>query len=240
MNASVIYKQIPKCDLTLIGEAVRYGVADLHEALGPHVGRSLLMNPTMRPLNPTRIAGQAVTVENYPGDNLFLYGGLDLIQPGQVLVLTNGGGWLGAQWGEVATTYAQHRGIGGVVVDGPIRDVDAMRELNFPIWSTSISPSHPEKRGPGSVNRPVVAAGVRVEPGDVVVADGDGVIVIPPGLLGAAIEGAHARTAREREFKERIKRGEPIVDVVGVRPLLSVSNIEWRDMTWRDDPKRSV
>lgn len=125
-----------------------------------------------------------------------------------------------------------------MVVDGPVRDVDALRDMHFPVWSTSISVSHPEKRGPGSVNCPIVVAGVRVEPGDVVVADGDGVLVIPPGLLPAAIEGARVRTEREQGYKDRIRRGESIVDMIGARALLAAPGIERRDTTWRDDPQR--
>jgi 4-hydroxy-4-methyl-2-oxoglutarate aldolase len=239
MNTSVIYTHIPVCDPKLIAEAARYGIADLYEALGVNVGRALLMDPNMRAVTPgARIAGQAVTAQNYPGDNLFLYGGLDVIKPGQVLVMTNGGGWQGAQMGDVSATYAQQRRIHGMIVDGPVRDVDAIREMNFPVWSTSISVSHPEKRGPGSVNQPIVVAGVRVEPGDVIVADGDGVLAIPPPLLTEAIDGARVRTEREQGYKDRIRRGESIVDVIGARALLTGSGIERRDTTWRDDPER--
>ena len=236
---STVYARIPDCDKTLMAEAGRYGVADLHEALGLPIGRTRLLGPAMKPLNPgLKIVGQAVTAENFPGDNLFLYAALDLIQRGQVLVMTNGGGSEGAQWGEVATTFAQVRGIAGVVVDGPIRDVDALRAVQFPIWSTSISASHPEKRGPGSANRPIVVAGVQVHPGDVIVADGDGAIAIPPELLSAAVQGARMRAERERVYKERIRAGESIVDVVGLRQTLDAPPITRRETSWREDAVR--
>ena len=236
MNTSVVYTRIPDCNAALMGAAARFGVADLHEALGPRLGRPAIMCPAMKPLNAgLKIAGQAVTAENYPGDNLFLYTALDIITRGQILVMTNGGGTAGAQWGELAATYAQQIGVGGVVIDGPIRDTDALREMRFPIWSTSVSVSHPEKRGPGSTNAPIVVAGVRVEPGDFILADGDGVIVIPPQLLAEAVAGATARHDRELAFKQRMHAGENICDVCGLRPAMAAANITRLDRTWRDE-----
>ena len=119
-----------------------------------------LMSPRMRPLLAgQRISGAAVTSYNFPGDNLMIHVALNVAQRGQILVLTNGGGNQGALWGDVACTFAAHKGIAGVVADGGVRDIDALREMNFPCGRRR-SPSRPEKRGPGSVNAPIVVDGV--------------------------------------------------------------------------------
>lgn len=239
MSRSIVYTRIPPCDPALVEEAKLYSVADLHEALGVEQSRHLLMSPAMRPLWPgQKIAGQAVTAQNYPGDNLLSYAALELVQPGQVLVTTNGGG-LGAQCGDVASLFAQRVGAIGAIVDGPARDVEGLRDMNFPVWATSISVFHAEKRGPGSANMPITVAGVRVCPGDVIVADGDGVIAIPPALLPAALKAAQARAEREVVYRARIMAGEHVLDVVGQRETLN-NAVERRDMIWRDDPTNAA
>lgn len=239
MTLSPVYTRIPPCDPDLVRRAGTFSVADLHEAMGSILGLKAITAPTMRAIvSGTTAAGQAITVENYPGDNVLLYAALDLIQPGQMLVMSNGGGWHGAQLGDVSSTFLQTRGAAGAVVDGPVRDVDALREIRFPVWATSISVSHPEKRGPGSVNCPISVAGARVCPGDVVVADGDGAIVIPPALLSGVLNAAQARAERETVYREKLLKGEPIVDVVGVRELLE-GQITRRDMLWSEDEAAS-
>ena len=161
----VIYTKVPRSDPKLVSEAASYGISDLHEALGASGGRMTLMNGCMRPLNPAlRISGHAITAFNYPGDNMMMHKALHLAQEGDVLVLTNGGGVQGALWGELAAVYAKTKNLAGVIVEGSIRDTDALAEMKFPVWFTSISAEHSEKRGPGSVNVPMICAGVLVNP----------------------------------------------------------------------------
>jgi 4-hydroxy-4-methyl-2-oxoglutarate aldolase len=235
----VVYTRIPLPDPELVAEAAKYAIADLHEALGAVRGRMSLMSPRMRPLLPgRRISGAAVTSYNFPGDNLMIHVALKVAQPGQVLVLTNGGGTQGALWGDVACTFARKKGVAGVVADGAVRDVDALRELDFPVWATAISPSHPEKRGPGAVNVPIVVDGVLVEPGDVIVADGDGVLVIPRGSLRQAVEGARERAAKEVGIRARIEAGEKLFDILGMEAMLRASGTEEHDGTWLDRASR--
>jgi 4-hydroxy-4-methyl-2-oxoglutarate aldolase len=230
---SVIYKQIPLPDPILVAEAAKYSVADLHEALGAIQGRMSLMAPKMRALlQGRRICGAAVTSYNFPGDNLMIHVALNLAQRGQVLVLTNGGND-GALWGDVACTYAVQKGIAGVIADGPVRDVDALRAMNFPVWATMVSPSHPEKRGPGAANVPVVLAGVLVEPGDVIAADGDGVLVIPRTELGRAVEGARNRSAAEVLTRKRIGTGESLYEIANIDAAVRAAGIEQVDATWK-------
>jgi 4-hydroxy-4-methyl-2-oxoglutarate aldolase len=229
----IICTRIPLPDPALVAEAAKYAIADLHESLGAVQGRMALMSARMRPLlDGRRISGAAVTSHNFPGDNLMIHVALNVAQRGQILVLANGGGTQGALWGDVACTFAAKKGIAGVVADGPVRDVEALRRMKFPVWSTSISPSHPEKRGPGSVNVPIVADGVLVEPGDVIVADDDGVLVIPQAHLARAVEGARARAAKEVAIRARIEAGESLFEILNMEAAVRAAGIEQVDKTW--------
>jgi 4-hydroxy-4-methyl-2-oxoglutarate aldolase len=236
----IICTRIPKPDPALVAEAAKYAIADLQESLGAVQGRMALMSPRMRPLlDGRRISGAAVTSHNFPGDNLMIHVALKVAERGQILVLANGGGSQGALWGDVACTFAAKKGIAGVIADGPVRDVEALRRMNFPVWSTSISPSHPEKRGPGSVNVPIVADGVLVEPGDVIVADDDGVLVIPQAHLARAVDGARARAAKEVAIRARIEAGESLFEILNMEAAVRAAGIEQIDKTWLEVKGRS-
>lgn len=232
----VIYTRIPASDPALIARAAKFGIADLHESLGAVAGRMCLMSPGMRPIAAGQhVCGPAVTAWNYPGDNLMIHAALDIAEAGQVLVFTNGGTSQGALWGDVACGYAKKKGIAGAVVHGAVRDTDALRELEFPVWSTHISVEHPEKRGPGATNVPIVVDGVLVEPGDIIAADADGVLVIPRALLARTVEGAEARAAKEVEFRSRIAAGERPMDLLGIRANIEMAGIAMKDCTWLED-----
>jgi 4-hydroxy-4-methyl-2-oxoglutarate aldolase len=229
----IICTRIPLPDPALVAEAAKYALADLHESLGAVQGRMALMSSRMRPLlQGRRISGAAVTSYNFPGDNLMIHVALNVAERGQILVLANGGGTQGALWGDVACTFAAQKGIAGVVADGPVRDIDALREMDFPVWATSISPSHPEKRGPGSVNVPIVVDGVLVEPGDVIVADGDGVLAIPQAHLARTLKGARQRAEREIAIRERIKAGESLFEILNMQAAVEGAGIRQVDATW--------
>ncbi len=233
---SVIYKSIPASDPALIERASRFGIADLHEGLGALAGRMCLMSPAMRPVTGAqRMCGPAVTAWNYPGENLAIHCALHVAKAGDVLMLTNGGGHQGALWGDVACGFAKKKGVAGVVVHGGVRDTSALDELDFPVWATAISPEHPEKRGPVAVNVPIVMDGVLVEPGDIIVGDADGVLVIPRALLARAVEGAEARAAAEVAIRARIAAGEAPFDIFGLGAVLNQIGAEWRDGSWEDD-----
>jgi len=229
----IICTRIPLPDPALVAEAAKYALADLHESLGAVQGRMALMSSRMRPLlQGRRISGAAVTSYNFPGDNLMIHLALNVAARGQILVLANGGGTQGALWGDVACTFAAQKGVAGVVADGPVRDIDALREMDFPVWATSISPSHPEKRGPGSVNVPIVVDGVLVEPGDVIVADGDGVLAIPQAHLARTLEGARQRAEREVAIRKRIKAGESLFQILNMQAAVEGAGIRQVDATW--------
>lgn len=232
----VVYTEIPAVDPALLERCKSYAVADLHEGLGAVTSRATLMAPGMRPLFAgARVCGQAVTCYNYPGDNLMLHAAIKLAEKGQIIVATNGGSAQGALWGEMVTVYCRLKGIAGAVVDGAIRDTDPIRELGFPVFSTAISPSHPEKRGPGSANVPVVVAGVTVNPGDVIVGDGDGVIAIPPQYLKAAMDNAQARMDKEAAFRKKLAEGKTMYELLNLQPIMDGAGIEFRKGTWRDE-----
>ena len=235
----VIYSDIPRPDSWLIARAAEFGVADLHGALGTVAGRMCLMSPNMRPIAPgQRVCGPAITAWNYPGDNLAIHAALHTAQAGDVLVFTNGGGHQGSLWGDVACGFAVKKGVAGAVVHGAVRDTDAVRDLGFPTWSTHISVEQPDKRGPAAVNVPIVVDGVLVEPGDIIAADADGVVVIPRALLAKVIEGAEARAANEVKIRARIAAGELPLDILGLRAVIENAGIEQIEGTWEDHAKQ--
>lgn len=235
----VIYSRIPRLDPALIAAARDIRVADMHEALGPVAGRQRLMSPQMRPVRPgLRICGQAVTCYNYPGDNLMLHAAVRTAQAGDIILATNGGSAQGALWGDMITYYAKMKGLGGAVVDGAVRDTASVEELDFPVFSTAISVSHPEKRGPGSANVPIVVAGVQVHPGDLILGDEDGVLAIPMAMVAPAIARAHARAAMEEGMREKLRGGATMFDLLGLGPVIAAAGIEEIEGTWEEDMTR--
>lgn len=232
----VIYTRIPRLPPALIDAAREIRVADMHEALGPIAGRMRLMSPAMRPLRAgIRICGPAVTCYNYPGDNLMLHAAVKTAEAGDVIVATNGGSAQGALWGDMITYYAQLKGLGGAVVDGAVRDVASVCEMGFPVFSTAVSVSHPEKRGPGAANVPMMVAGVQVHPGDLILGDEDGVLAIPRDLVAAAIERARARAALEESLRAKLREGATMYDLLGLGPVVAAAGIAEIDGTWEDD-----
>ena len=233
---SVIYRHIPRPDPALLARAARFGIADLHEGLGEIAGRMCLMSAGMHPIAPgQKMCGPAVTAWNFPGDNLAIHAALHMAQAGDVLVLTNGGGSQGALWGDVACGFAKRKGLAGTVVHGATRDTDAIRELGYPVWATAISVEHPKKRGPAAVNVPVVCDNVRVEPGDIICGDSDGVLVIPHALLALAVENAERRAANEVGFRQRIADGEALFDILGMGTVIDDLGIAVKDCRWDED-----
>jgi 4-hydroxy-4-methyl-2-oxoglutarate aldolase len=203
---STVYLKIDRVDEQTCALARTVSVADLHEALGGVAGRQAMMSPAMRPLLAgLRIAGPATTAFCAPGDNLMMHRALYLARKGDVLVVQAPNS--GAQWGDMAAYYAKLKGIEGIVVDGYIRDTNELAELRSPVWATTIGPSSPHKSGHGLVNAPIVCAGARVEPGDLIVADGDGVIAVPRALAAEAVATALARMQREETSRKEIAAG---------------------------------
>lgn len=232
MSNGVVYRRVPPLDPALVAAARDCQVSDLHEALGPIKGRMATMSERMRPLAlGIRMAGVAVTVRPAPGDNLMLHRALRLAERDQVLVVA-ASAEAGAQWGYLAALYAERIGLAGVVVHGTIRDVDSLAERRYPVWSTAISPAHPEKKGPGAVNIPVVCDGVTVRPGDLVVGDGDGVIVVPREDAAVTIRRAQDRAAAERLMEQRIADGDSLWDLHDIGSTYDRLAVPEHDRVW--------
>ena len=170
------------------------GFADLPAAnIADTMGRSCAMNPRIRLMSGFQgiMVGPALTVKARAGDNLFLHQALDMAQPGDIIVLSNDEDQTRSLMGEIMFTYAKYqKKLGGLVLDGPIRDVDALREMDLPVYATGSTPGGPHKEGPGEINVPIACGGISVNPGDIIVADADGIIVIPLKDAPAVLEAA--------------------------------------------------
>lgn len=212
----VVRLSVPRLDAALIERARACAVSDLHEVLPAEVRDAATMSDRMRPLAlGIRMAGSAITVRPAPGDNLMLHRALRLAQRGDVLVVA-AGGVPAAQWGHLAALYAERIGLAGVVVHGTIRDADALFEMRYPVWATSIHPAHPHKKAPGDVNVPVTCDGVAVHPGDLIVGDGDGVIVVPRAHAAGAVAATERRAQEERRAANEIAAGASLWDLHGL------------------------
>ena len=237
MSDSKVYLRVNRVAAEVVAKAREATVADVHEAMGT-AGRAALMSARMRPLRDgqPRVAGPAVTAFCWPGDNLMMHRALYLAQPGDVLVVVCQAELSGAQWGDMACRYALRKGLAGVVVQGCVRDVDVVRELGFPVWSTHVWPIHPDKSGRGWVNAPVVCEGVRVAPGDLVIADGDGVVCVPRDDAARVVEGALARMRKEDAGAERIAAGESAWALSGAAAEYARLGVPEIDAAYDDPP----
>jgi len=234
MSASKVYLKVNRVDAEVVAQAREVTVADIHESMGVR-GRAQLMGARMRPLRDgQKIAGPAVTAFCWPGDNLMMHRALYLAKPGDVLVVVCQAELSGAQWGDLAARYAVKKGLAGVVVQGCVRDIDQVRELGIPVWSTHIYPIHPDKSGHGFVNAPVVCEGVEVCPGDLIVADGDAVICVPRGDAARVIVAAQAKMKREDEVAAQVAAGAAVWDLSGAAAVYAKLDIEEIDAAFDD------
>jgi 4-hydroxy-4-methyl-2-oxoglutarate aldolase len=232
---NVAYLRVRRPDPGLVARVARIPISDLYEVLPADIRDAALMSPRMRPLAlGLRIAGSAVTARCAPADNLMMHKALQIATAGDVLVV-DGGDPSGAQWGTLAALYAERKQLAGVVVEGCIRDVDELAARRFPVWSTAISPAHPDKRGAGAVNVPIRCGGVLVRPGDVICADGDGVLVLPAAHLAAAIAKGEARMAHEEAAAAAIAAGKSLFDLHDLGRAFAASGVPERDAHWDDE-----
>jgi 4-hydroxy-4-methyl-2-oxoglutarate aldolase len=232
MDPDIIFRRIRRPIAALTRRAANLAMSDLYEALPAFERDAKLMSQRMRPLNRgLRIAGPAVTARCAAGDNLMMHRALLLAEPGDVLVVA-AADRPSAQWGTLAALYAERKGLAGVIVDGCIRDTDALIERRYPVWSTSISAAHPEKSGPGAVNVPIVCDGVVVRPGDLICADTDGVLVIPPSLLADAVAKAEDGAGREAAAAAAIADGTSLFELHGLDDALRRCGIIELDQAW--------
>jgi 4-hydroxy-4-methyl-2-oxoglutarate aldolase len=199
--------------LDLREELLRLGSATVYEAAGAEGA----VDPAIAPVWPgAAVCGPALPVQCSPGDNLAVHLALEAAEPGVVLVV-DAHAHLAGYCGEVLAVAAQARGVLGLVIDGGVRDSDALERLRFPVFARGRSIARSVKHEPGRVGQPVVAGGVLVRPGDVVVADADGVAVIGAERLEEVLEASRARVAREEQVMARLRQGELTLDLLGLR-----------------------
>jgi 4-hydroxy-4-methyl-2-oxoglutarate aldolase len=221
-----IVRNIARAEAELIETLGRQGVATIHEAQG----RAGLMRPYMRPIYPSaRMAASAITVSCQPGDNLMIHAAIEVCRPGDALIVTTTSESTDGMFGELLATSCRAHGILGLVIDAGVRDVADLTEMDFPVWSKAVSAQGTVKASPGSVNVEIVCAGAPVRPGDVIVGDQDGVVVVKrETALEIARLGA-ARIEKEEKSRERLKAGELGVDFYGLRVKLKELGVEYTD-----------
>jgi 4-hydroxy-4-methyl-2-oxoglutarate aldolase len=222
----VAIRSIPRAAAEHVAALSRFGVSTIHEAMG----RSGLMKPYLRPIYAGAAAcGTAVTVLAQPGDNWMLHVAVELCQPGDILVVAVTTDNTDGMFGELLATSLKVRGVVGLVIDAGCRDVKALTEMGFPVWSRAVNPRGTVKATPGCVNVPVVCAGALVNPGDVVAADDDGVVVVPRADAEAVARASAAREAKEAETRKRLAAGELGLDIYNMREALSKAGLVWLD-----------
>ena len=222
----VVIRNIKRADSNAIGTLAAVGVSTAHEALGP----SGLMKPYMRPIWPgAQIAGPAVTVLAQPGDNWMIHVAVEQCQKGDVLVVGCTADSTDGMFGELLATALRARGVIGLVIDAGCRDVRPISEMRFPVWSKAISAKGTVKATLGAVNVPVVCAGVNVEPGDVVVADDDGVVVIPKKLATDTAQKAQKRKDDEDGKRKQLEAGTLSLDMYKMREPLAKAGLVYID-----------
>jgi 4-hydroxy-4-methyl-2-oxoglutarate aldolase len=224
MSFGIVVREIPRADRAIIDALCPFGVATVHEAMG-RVG---LLKPYMRPIYPgAQIAGSAVTVVAHPGDNWMLHVAIEQCTEGDILVVALTADCTDGMIGDLIATSLQARGVVGVIIDAGCRDVATLEQMKFPIWSRAISAKGTIKATLGSVNVPVVCAGAVVRPGDIVVADDDGIVVVPIEDAAQTVRAAEARAQKEDAKRQRLAAGELNLDLEGMRDKLRHAGLRY-------------
>jgi 4-hydroxy-4-methyl-2-oxoglutarate aldolase len=226
MAPHYVVRTVTRADSQVIKRLGSVGVSTAHEAAG-RIG--LLGTAIQARQNGATIAGSAITVSSHPGDNLMIHAAVEVCQPGDVLVVTTTSPSTDGMFGDLLATSLQARGVLGLVIDAGVRDIAALREMGFPVWSRAVHAQGTAKANPGSVNVPVVAAGQIVRPGDVIVADDDGVLALPVTRAAAAADAAEKRLANEAAKRAALAGGTLGVDLYSLRHLLAELGVQYVD-----------
>ena len=223
---NVVITGCPRADLAAVTELASFGVATVHEA----AGRTGYLGPGIRPVHlGTRTGGTAVTALCWPGDNLMVHAAAEQCREGDILIVTTTSPSTDGYFGELLATSLRRRGVRGLVTTGGVRDVADLHEMDFPVFAAAVSAQGTVKATAGAVNVPVSIAGQRICPGDAIVADDDGVTVVPRTGVTATLAAARARAEKENQTRGALLRGELGLDIYGLRAILAAQGVEYLD-----------
>jgi 4-hydroxy-4-methyl-2-oxoglutarate aldolase len=226
MSTHVVVRDVARTDASLLAGLAELGVSTVHEA----DQRRGALDPAIRPIQVgARIAGSAVTVLCPPGDNLMVHAAVEACRAGDILVVTTTSPSTDGMIGELLATSLRAHGVIGVVTAAGVRDAANLRAMEFPVWARAIHPQGTVKASAGSVNVPVVCGGQLVHPGDAVVADDDGVVVVPRDRCADVLRAAQARAANEESKRAKLAAGELGVDMYGLRAVLAELGVTYVD-----------